>query len=233
METNTEKILDKVRKLLAKADVKSGATESEMESALKMAQKLMIKHNIEEGHLIMSPSDIGSERVENAYKHGEAKLWIWDLLCVIGEGYSCKVTRRGYTDHYFYNINGFTEDRKMVNELFEMTLPVIRNLYKTRFKEYQKNGGITKSGIFTRNYIVGFLHGLREKLESDKEVILSLPEEKEVYGLMVINKYALINEVLGELKSASSSPRNREANAYIQLLGLEDGKERNLSKQIG
>ena len=41
-----EKVLSKVRKLLAMADKKSGATENEMITAMALAQALMLRHHL-------------------------------------------------------------------------------------------------------------------------------------------------------------------------------------------
>jgi hypothetical protein len=41
-----EKVLSKVRKLLAIADKKSGATENEMMTATALAQALMLRHHL-------------------------------------------------------------------------------------------------------------------------------------------------------------------------------------------
>jgi hypothetical protein len=41
-----EQVLSKVRKLLAMADKKSGATENEMMTAMALAQTLMLRHHL-------------------------------------------------------------------------------------------------------------------------------------------------------------------------------------------
>lgn len=227
------KILDRIRALLAKT-VENGATESEMEEACKMAQRLMIKHNIDQSELIMSVNDISETLIENAFKHGEAKFWIWDLLVIIGKGYNCKVLRKGYTDHYFWKILGFDQDRKMVQGMYETCLPLIRNLIK---KRYEESGKKTSKGIFTRSYIEGFLYGLDLKLQRDKEEYLRF-EDKTKYELIVIKKDDLINDWIDRerngvpLPKAKSSPRERQTDEDALLQGYKDGKEENYNQKL-
>lgn len=235
------KILEKVRALLSKT-IENGATESEVEAALKMAQKLIVKYNIDQSELLMSENDISITLIENAFKHGEAKFWIWDLLEIIGKGYNCVVLRKGYTDHYFWKIISFDQDRKMVVGMYETCLPLIRNLVKKRFEEkdaldlvYHRKR--TSKGIFTRSYIEGFLVGLNMKLQKDKEEYLKL-EDKTKYELIVIKKDDLIEawreiDREGRPKTfANSNPRERQVDEIAQLQGYQDGKEESYNQKL-
>lgn len=227
------KILEKIRNLLAKT-VDNGATESEMEEALKIAQRLMIKYNIDQSDIIMSVNDISETLIKNAFKHGEAKFWIWELLRIIGDGYNCTILRKGYTNNYFWKIVGFDQDRKMVVNMYETCLPIIRNLIK---KRYEESGKYTSKGIFTRSYIDGFLQGLNMKLQRDKEEYLKF-EDKSKYDLIVIKKDDLINDWIDRsqngkpLKQASSNPREREVDENALYKGFQDGREENLNQKL-
>ncbi len=235
METSS-KILDQVRKLL-NVTAENGASKGEIENALVLAQRMMQKYNIDQSELFMSVNDIDQTLIENKFKHGEAKFWIWDLLCIVGKGYNCTVLRKGYTDHYFWKIVGFEQDRKMVVNLYETILPLIRNLVKQRF-EANKEYNNTSKGIFTRSYIEGFLKGLNYRLQNDKEIYLKL-EDKTKYELIVIKKDDLINDWIDRerkgkpLKSASSSPRKREEDENAFSFGYQDGVTENLNKELG
>jgi len=238
----TSKILDQIRKLL-NVTSENGATKGEIENALVLAQRLMQKHNIDQSELFISINDIDQTLIENKFKHGEAKFWIWDLLCIIGKGYNCTVLRKGYTDNYFWKIVGFDDDRKMVVNLYESILPLIRNLVKQRF-EYQRavqlagHGKLTSKGIFTRSYIEGFLVGLNLRLQNDKEEYLKF-EDKTKYELIVIKKDDLILDWIDRerkgkpLKTASANPRERQEDKNALYLGYNDGVTENLNKELG
>jgi len=57
-----EQVLSKVRKLLAMADKKSGATENEMMTAMALAHALMLRHHL-------SPT-----LVQRSIRHGAARV---------------------------------------------------------------------------------------------------------------------------------------------------------------
>jgi Protein of unknown function (DUF2786) len=48
---SNDKIMDKIRKLLAMADKNSGASENEMMTAMAMAQALMRRHQLSRSHV--------------------------------------------------------------------------------------------------------------------------------------------------------------------------------------
>jgi Protein of unknown function (DUF2786) len=60
-----EQVLSKVRKLLAMADKKSGATENEMMTAMALAQALMLRHHL-------SPTLV--QGLQRSLRHGAAPI---------------------------------------------------------------------------------------------------------------------------------------------------------------
>lgn len=253
MEEN--KILEKIRKLLA-VTKENGASEGEVENAMKLAQRLMMQHNIEASELELSPLDIDELIIENSFLSGEPKYWIWDLLGVVGESYSCEIFKQvdRLTGNSFYRVVGMNEDRIIVNELFLMLLPIVRNLTHSRWKEYVKKvrNGLPETlreltladlmkhklcsskSVFTGSYINGFLIGLRARLKQDKENYFTLPSEKEQYGLIVIRKDDLIKSYIKDnVKPKEVKPRGQvEINASAYFLGKEDGLEESINKQL-
>lgn len=261
---NNQEILNKVRALLNKT-IENGATESEMESALKLAQKLMAKHNIDQSEINVSTLDINVESVSKDWVYGERQGWNWLLLIAIASGFNCKVIKANKFENEksfklvdFYEIVGFYDDRKMVKDLFEITVPVIRNLYKKRYKEYVSNFGKqnnfesldtklakllfdqpTDKPIsfkrFLTSYIDGFVSGLKERLQQDRKEIFQISEEAMEYELMVVKKDALIDEVVEDLtkgKTKNANGPKRDINFEALLIGKEDGKQNNNKKQI-
>jgi hypothetical protein len=253
MKESESKILDKIRKLL-QVTKDNGATEGEVENALKMAQRLIIRHDIDEQELIISPLDIKITQVENQFKSNEPKYWFWDLLETISKCYSCRVTKSKKQGIHVYKIIGFDNDRAVVKEIFETILPVIRNLTSIRYKEYCVNIKdnspwsemnytikelikyhiLVSKKVFTTSYINGFLLGLSDKLEKDRNQFLQIESERKAYDLIIVKKDDLIEEfVKEELKPKAVSPRKMisfSQEAYD--LGLEDGTEENTKKQL-
>lgn len=246
------KILEKIRKLF-QITIENGSTEGEVENALKMAQQLMMRHNIDENEIILSPLDIDITYVENQYKSNEPKYWFWDLLITIGKCYSCEVTQITKQGKKVYKIIGTNTDREIVKEIFDKILPILRNLNNTRYKEYiakrRKELGINKGDyplyflirykhiiskqVFTGSYIKGFLSGLSLRLMKDAEDFLQLDSDKEKWGLIVIKKDDLINDYLKKINPKMVKSRGQKNfNIEAYLLGTEDGSEENTKQQL-
>lgn len=246
------KILEKIRKLF-QITIENGSTEGEVENALKMAQQLMMRHNIDENEIILSPLDIDITYVENQYKSNEPKYWFWDLLITIGKCYSCEVTKITKQNKAVYKIIGMNTDREIVKEIFDKILPILRNLNNIRYKEYVakkmnelgiqkrdypaaflvKHKHIISKQVFTGSYIKGFLLGLSSRLKKDAEDFLKLDSDKEKWGLIVIKKDDLINDYLKELNPKTVKMRGqKDFNIEAYLLGTEDGLEENTKQQL-
>lgn len=244
MEKNVKNILDKVRALLCKT-VENGASESEAEQAMIMAQKLMAKHNIEQDDIFISKNDISFDSVINSIQGHERKHWQWDLLKIIGSGYNCRVFRNEKFNYnsekyeFVYKIYGFPEDREMVIELYKMIIPIIRNLKNKRRREYKAQcKKISKKMIcestFCKNYIEGFMYGLELRLEKAKTEIFTIAEEAMKYELMIVKKDDLLNEFIEaevKLKNIKGSSL-MELNEDAFVAGMQDGEQENMNKKL-
>jgi hypothetical protein len=223
--------IEKIRKLM-EFSKENGASESEIENAMKLAQRLMLKHNLEMGDIGLTTNDIAEFHLPNTWKKGtESKRFLWDLLSCIASGYNCEVLS-GYSTELgvmAYKIIGFREDREAVAVLFEATLPQVRSLTKARYKESDKSASIVK---FTISYQTGFIHGLRAKLKADKEEFIK-SESSEEYGLMIVKKDALIEEyVKEELKPKPRKTVSLDVDKEAYTKGKEDGSEKSLKSQL-
>jgi len=247
-KSNTEKTeakrltaIEKVRKLM-EFKSETGATESEIENAMKLAQKLMIKHNIEDKDLQLTTNDINTSIIQSTWKDGmEARSFEINLLGVLAKTFICKIIRfrdekyiketGKFTTTDSYKVVGLEEDRKVLVDTYESLLVQIRNLVKTRYKESDKSISQFK---FTTSYQAGFLTGLSNKLAADKEQFLQLEGSRETYGLIVVKKDALIEEFVKmtmSIKSIKMKGSDLDPSAYNK--GKEDGSQKNLNKQIG
>lgn len=242
-----EKALEKIRKMYALAN-DAGASEGEIENALKFAQSLMAKFNIEEGEVDLSPDDIDIEVQDNDRLQCERKYWSWDLLLVIGRANDCDVLKSKRLDKNlnwvdYYKIIGTKADRLLTRELFNLTVPLIRSLYAKRYlerKRYLKENPMEAfldplpvRHFFVASYIVGFIKGLDLKLKQNK-IVIEAEDKTGKYGLMVITKDALIKDFIdGNIKlgkpANSTSSNQLDATAYE--LGEEDGKD-NYNKKL-
>lgn len=225
--------IDKIRKL-REFSIENGATESEIENAIKLAQRLMMKHNLEEKDLELDSKDINVSIIKSSWKDGmEARSFEGQLLRMLSNIYSCQIInhRSKYTNTDVYKVVGLPEDRNTVETIYESVLPQIRNLTKKRYKESDKSLSQFK---FTTSYQTGFLSGLTQKIKSDRETYLSLDSEKEEFGLVVVKKEALVKEwVETNLNIKTSKVKQGELSTSAFFKGLEDGSEKGLNQQLG
>lgn len=255
MESNNKKeqVLEKIRKLLALAD-DAGASEGEVENALKMAQRLMIKHQIEEDEIEISIDDIGEEFVEQNWVAGERKYFAWDVLCAIGKRYSVQVIKRGNTTNFKYRVIGDRTSRKITIDTFQKLMPFIRALAKQRYKEYESKSadlsllspllrmmagefGLSEKVTwkkFLPNYMAGYLQGLDEKLQRDLENDNISDEEKSKWGLIVVKKDALVEQYIKDTTKDLKSQKSTTAKNVDEIthVGYQDGKEQNATERL-
>lgn len=243
-EVKTEKELsaiEKVRKLM-EFTVENGATEAEVENAIKAAQRLMMKHNLDQKDIEVTSNDVNITSIKSTWDKKvlalEIKSFENSLLTVIGNIYSCKIIiTRGYlkTEEFpqgrnTYDIVGLPEDREMVKTIFESILPQIRNLYKTRYKESDKSISQFK---FTSSYCLGFLEGLKEKMSADRETFLKKADMKQ-FELIVIKKEDLVKEWISDnMNITKGKARGVSVDKDAFDKGVQDGSEKGLNKQLG
>jgi hypothetical protein len=234
-EPKTEKELtaiDKIRKLM-EFSVENGATESEVENAIKLAQRLMMKHNLEQSDIDVTSKDINVTKVKSTWKDGmEARSFESQLLMVLGKTYSCKIVidRNKATNTDTYDVIGLPEDREMLVATYESVLPQIRVITKKRFKEQVSDLSLFK---FTTSYQTGFLVGLKDKLALDKDTFFKVADKKQ-FELIVVQKDALVSEWMAHnLKTKTGKVKQIDIDKESFEKGVADGSEKGLSKQLG
>lgn len=222
-------VLNKIRKLLA-VTVENGATIGEVENAVKMAQILMAKHQIELGELVISKNDITEYTFEDLRVSYEYRNYIWDLLQVIGCGYSCQVTRsKKYHPVkrrlvYVFNIIGFPEDVEVVKSMTETLVPIIRTIGRDKTNKFKP---ISKTKFYN-SYLTGFLIGLESKLESSRKDKLTLTDaEHQTYAMIAVKKTDLIQEHVDAKKLKTVKPRETHPDMAALKEGFLDGKDFN------
>jgi hypothetical protein len=236
-----EQILEKVRKLLALAE-DPAAHEGEIENALKAAQNLMSKYDLDMDEVLVSPSDISYEEQEYNYKRGERVLWTWDLLEIIARSQNCKTIKRFKIGkdkelETYFEVFGTKLEVKISKQIYAITVPIVRNLAKKRHRE-KSNKVIDEqivlglpinppnAGKFFNDYVDGFMSGLQDKLNTNKQSNI-LEDKTGKYGLIVIRKDELVKSYIDfkypKVKTAKEKA-GREIDFETWLLGQQDGK---------
>lgn len=143
------KVLDKIRKLLAKAQ-DPASSEAEMEIFMKKAQELMMKNDLSEGDIEIHPDDINKTEVFSdlwrafKYKH---KNFEWELIDTIAGFFNCKIFQKEVYDfdakqwrktkQTILTVVGSNENRIVVQEMYGTLVHKFLTLSDVRFKEYQ------------------------------------------------------------------------------------------------
>lgn len=165
--TDTEKLLDQVQRLLAKAEDKA-TTQGEAEALTAKAAELMAKYGIDEamararGQVRESPTDLKLD-VTGAYQTGKRQLahmiaksfgcadaWIEGLVITADGGYE----KRG-----FVHVFGFKADLDMVRMLYTSLL-----LQGANGSLRQKGDRFTSTRAVRSSYWLGFAQRVGERL---------------------------------------------------------------------
>lgn len=228
MDDKLDSIIQKIKGLMALAEDKSN--ENEAQSALLMAQRLMVKYNVDQS-VVDESKDKKDENVVEEHANEFKKLHWYErkLACIISDNFRVKnyLTSRRYKKRIeFY---GLEKDVKIAKEMYELMIAVI-NFYAKKFIEefYEKNYHLFREHKQTISiksaYISGFLEGLETKLEEQR---FSLQEE---YGLVVLMP-VIVNEKYNEMVekefsdegSSFKMPKIEDFVAYLK--GYEDGEK--------
>jgi len=190
MERN-ESIIKKIKGLLAIAD--DSKNDEESQSAFVLAQKLMMKHDIQQSEV--DTSDDRQEITEGqatTYK----KLFWWErrLARIISENFK---VRYYYNNKILYGEShtkrsitffGFKSDVLLSKEMYILAYDAIKKYCERYVEEYYTNNyyeerSKAKTTEIKNSYMSGFLYGLEEKFNQQVE------QMKQEYGLMVITPH--------------------------------------------
>lgn len=202
------KIIEKVKNLLELAY--DSPNDEEGQTALLMAQKLMVKHNLSLSDVQnQSSNDIGERVGRQEYR---MVWWKEELAAILGGNFRCKTIRRrlsekGITQIIFF---GYKDDAELCTKVYEGTILYLeyrlKRLYRTaitpNYKEYKKS------------YLLGFLSGLEKRFavqcQSSEEFALAVQIPTEVLEAQRLH--------LGELKNRSTKivVDNIDYDAYFE-----------------
>lgn len=170
---NTEKLVEKIQKLLAKAAEGSGATENEVITATLKAQKLMAEHNIS-----MSEVCRDTKKLDVKYMMAKTKGYRdfrKALAVIIAENFRCKTVLMENRDVVFM---GILDDVNVAVETFNYLYEFIVSEGNKRYNKAIRKG--EASGDIFNSYAVGFLMGLKRALDKQcRALMVLIPKEVE------------------------------------------------------
>lgn len=213
------KVIFKIQNLLELAY--DAPNDEEGQTALLMAQKLMVKHNL-------SMNDITTTQTKN--KIGETvgtweyrmPWWQEKLAAILGENFRCKTIRRrvfdeGITQMIFF---GYQSDAELCTKVYEGAILYLKyrlkrlfpTISKARWKDYKKS------------YLLDFLEGLDQRFKAQVQ-------SSEELALMVQVPAEVLEEQrlrMGELRTRVLDIKIESIDSEAYVTGLEHAKETKL-----
>lgn len=213
-----DKIILKVQNLLELAY--DAPNDEEGQSAILMAQKLMVKHNLAMSDIQkIHKNNIGETVAASEYR---MVWWKEKLAGILGANFRCKVIRQrkvdeGITKMIFF---GYDSDAEYCTKVYEGAVLYLEyrlkrlfpTITKARWKDYKKS------------YLFGFLTGLNERFEKQTQ-------SSEKFALMVQVPTEVLEEQykrMGKLNERSAKIPIQKVDLEAYSVGLEHAKETKL-----
>lgn len=212
------KIVQKIQNLLELAY--DAPNDEEGQTALLMAQKLMVKHNL-------SMSDVTAAKIQNNIGETvgtwEYRLPWWQekLAAILGKNFRCQTIRRrkvseGITQVIFF---GYQSDTELCTRVYEGAILYLKYRLKRLYPTVKKS----RWTDYKKSYLLGFLEGLdhrfREQVQSSEEFALMVQVPEEVLEEQQLR--------MGDLKTRSLN-MTFKVDYEAHLTGLEQAKETKL-----
>lgn len=176
VENKREKIIDRIKKLLAVAEDK-GATEHEAAAAALAAQRLIAEYDVEQWEIHSKDT----EPIETIYADDAKRRWRWSLADVIAPAFRCKTyqtrrwdsARRRYV--HLMGFYGYKTDATAAAMTFN-------SLYKIGNRLAQRFSRNADYGTYNA-YVTGFVDGISSELEKQTEALMIIvpPKVNEQY----------------------------------------------------
>ncbi|MBK0348424.1 DUF2786 domain-containing protein [Aerococcaceae bacterium zg-ZJ1578] len=229
-----DKILDKIRNLLKLAE--DGANDEESQTALLMAQKLMLKHKISQNEL----NETGQNEIVLKSLSVYKRLFWWEksLATIIATNFRVMLyvqsNRMPYQTSTMRKIvyMGYPEDTELAYEVFHLAAESMKYHASYHLKSLQEENQSFSLADLRKAYYKGFIDGLNEKFEQQRREMQS---ENVAYEIMVQVpnevKAAFDQQVSGRRKLTYRSPQfTKEDATYLE--GYQKGTQMSLTRNF-
>lgn len=215
----SEKIIEKVRNLLELAYDAPG--DEEGQTALLMAQKLMVKHNIAMSDVNAAKSKKNIGEVVGS-QGGRMSWWKLELAILLGDNFRCEVIRRRLVDEGLTQIIffGYEKDAELCTKVYEGALLYL----KYRIERLRRSDKVDDYKSYKKSYLLGFLVGLRQRFKEQSQ-------SSEDFALAVQVPVEVLDErknQLGELKEHRRKMPDIDFDPFAYIEGQEHAVNSNL-----
>ncbi len=232
---STEKLIDKIRKLLAKAN--GTDIQAEADTFIAHANKLMLEHNLNMTDMDIEEDDDNAITGVRDYAEFNSTSWEKDLLNVVATHNFCKLvsTRTARNSKTVsMTIVGSVSSIEMTTYTYNAARGSMIRISNLRWKE-RITDGYSSHGkkVWMNSYLAGAVSGLNERFVKDREDARKANESG--YGLMVIKNnngvYLHMNMMFDNLRT-SKQTRSRNMNWGAYDKGTADGRSLSISKAV-
>lgn len=216
-----EKIIEKVTKLLALADLSKNPSEREAIDASLTAQKLLAKYNL-------SMADVtGEHKPEEDMEQviadvGTGNKWKYQLSVVVADNYACKTYSHGSEMIVFY---GYKADVLIARRVFIYLFKVGNRLANQYVKQYREEVYRNASGVYN-SFVSGFIDGVRKELEKQCTALALVvqPEVQESWEVFS-SKFKTVDRSVSAIDDTAYQTGWVEGKRALNAQYLEDGRE--------
>ena len=232
METNknTQDILDRIAKLMQMAD---GGTQHEAETAAKLAQRLLMKHN-----LSMDDVNVDIDEKERAVQDDRFNMrdvwkkaegnWVAILYNQVAINNLCKVITHSGGRWKDITIIGTRANVSMVQFTCQQLIPRLRQAEKNEWLDYN---GYDKRPVFRRGFLMGAAVGVGQQLAAQLHEMKQ--EDKNVEGLVIYSDKAVQEYMDNKWKNLGKARRSSTSSRDGFQSGKAVGKSMSIHKGVG
>jgi|AKZA01.1.fsa_nt_gi Protein of unknown function (DUF2786). len=214
-------VIEKIKKLLSIAG-DFNASENEILTATKQANKLMVRHKIDSAELV--GEEISEQKVEMLHFHDGYSGYIYYPLQILAEFNRCKALYRGKinTNQCEFTVFGLKKDLDLLSPMCDALILYLNK----KIKDLKQNKNNPDFRIYKKSYLVGFSRGLQEILEANlvEEKAMSTMDDAK-FELLVVGVPVLVKNYITEsIKPETRTPRKGLIAGDAYDRGVSDAK---------
>ncbi|MFT8878873.1 MAG: DUF2786 domain-containing protein [Oenococcus sp.] len=226
-----ENIIRKIKGLLNKSE----GNDDEAQSALVLAQRLMLKYKIDEEQVQGADLIANSIDEEKVTVYKSLHYWEDQLASVIANNFRVKMYYQNKGSYKSIRYYGFDKDRVLAKEVFIIAYEaLLAHSKKYLNRWYEKNFYVERtrktSNYLLESYRVGFVEGLSEAfdkqvsaLKGKYEVMVLIPKE-------VKDSYKQMSDSWGT-KPYSKKPIYKDYQEDALASGVQDGSNMDFTRK--
>lgn len=232
MDIKTEKIVDKIKKLLKLSE--NNPSEEEAYTAFQRAQALMVEYKLSMADVTdkeVKTQKCIKKKINLSYGTRSSDHYLDDLAHIVAENFCCinciSTPRRSHT-HYIV-LMGLEDDVAIAEEVIYTANHQIIRGYNKVYKEVCQQYGFDYLPAKYFNplkigYIEGYLAGLKKALEAQRDA------HQEEWGLVLVTPKEATDFLAGLDKSDFGSDCRADLSYYSE--GFNDGSSFNMNKKL-